>query len=144
MFKQQEVSVQIAKNYWYEPTNKVEPTIEFLTFKIGEIGFGISIDKIHQILSSTLVTPTPNTELLDLHHRLFGISSLVSTYAIVVNSRDEKLYTIAVDTVPTLMAIRIDRIRRIPNDARTTTIRKFSSHVARIDDLDSLVFILDI
>jgi chemotaxis signal transduction protein len=147
MFKQQEISVQIAKNYWYEPTTKVEPTIECLTFQIGEIGFGVSIDRIHQIFNSTQVTPIPNTEFLDLHHRLFGISSSISAYSIVVNSRDDRLYQIVVDTVPILIAIRVDRIRRIPNDDRTTTIREFSNHVAKIGDVNSpqdLLFILDI
>jgi chemotaxis signal transduction protein len=144
MFKQQEISVQIAKNYWYEPTTKVEPTIEFLTFQIGEIILGISIDKIHQIVNSTKVIPNLNTQPLDLHERLFGISSSASAYSIVVNSRDNLLYSIAVDTAPILIAIRIDRIRRIPNDDRNTNIRQISSHVAKIDDLDSICFILDI
>jgi chemotaxis signal transduction protein len=143
MFKQKEISVQIAKNYWYEPTTKVEPTIEFLTWEIGEIGFGVSIDKIHQIFSSAKVAPTPNTQSLDLHDRLFGTIS-ASAYSIVVNSRDDRLYSIPVDTAPTLIAIRIDRIRRIPNDDLTTNIREFASHVAKFGDLDSILFILDI
>jgi chemotaxis signal transduction protein len=144
MFKKQEASVQIAKNYWYEPTTKVEPTIEFLTFQIGEISFGVSIDKINQIVNSTKVIPNLNTQPLDLHDRLFGISSSASAYSIVVNSRDDRLYSIAVDTAPILIGIRIDRIRRIPTDPNTLNIRELSSHVARIDDLDSIVFILDI
>ncbi len=144
MFKQQEVSVQIAKNHWYEPTIEVEPTIEFLTFQIGEIGFGVSIGKIHQIVSSPKVITAPNTQLLDLHERLFGISAPDSAYSIVVNSRDNRLYSISVDTVPTLTAIGIDRIRQIPNDDLTTNIQEIASHVAKIDNLDSIVFILNI
>jgi chemotaxis signal transduction protein len=144
MFKQQEISVQIAKNYWYEPTTKVEPTLEFLTFQIGEIGFGVSIDKINQIVNSTKVIPNLNTQPLDLHDRLFGISSSASAYSIVVNSRDNRLYSIAVDTAPILIAIRIDRIRQISVNHLTTNIRTISSHVAKFGDLDSIVFILDI
>jgi chemotaxis signal transduction protein len=144
MLQQQEISAQIAKNYWYEPTTKVEPTIEFLTFNIGEISFGISIDKINQILHSTKVIPTLNTQPLDLHDRLFGINSSASAYSIVVNSRDNRLYSIAVDTAPILIGIRIDRIRRIPNNYSNTTILETASHVAKIGDLDSLCFILDI
>ncbi len=145
MLKQQEISVQIAKNYWYEPTIRVEPTIELLKFKIGEISFGVSIDKIHQIVTSTQFTPIPNTELLDLHHRLLGISCPDSAYSIVLNSRNNRLDQIVVDIVPTLISIRIDRIRQIPNDHRTTTIRELSSHVANIGDVTSpedLLFIL--
>jgi chemotaxis signal transduction protein len=143
MFKQQEISVQIAKNYWYEPISKVEPTIEFLTWEIGEIGFGMSIDKIQQIVSSRKVS-TDRTQLFDLHDRLFGISAPDSAYSIVVNSRDNRLYSISLDTAPTLMAIRIDRIRRIPNNSSTASIHEIATHVAKIDDLDSIVFILDI
>ena len=144
MFKKQEISVQIAKNYWYEPTIKVEPTIEFLTFKIGEIGFGVSIDKIQQIVNSHKVITAPNTQLLDLHERLFGIGAPDSAYSIVVNSRDKRLYTISVDAVPTLTAIGIDRIRQIPHHHHTTNIHEIATHVAKIDDLDSIIFILDI
>jgi chemotaxis signal transduction protein len=144
MFKKQEISVQIAKNYWYEPISKVEPTIEFLTWEIGEIGFGVSSDKIHQIVSSHKVSTTPNTQLLDLHDRLFGISAPDSAYSIVVNSCDDKLYSISVDTAPTLVAIGIDRIRRIPNNSATINILEIASHVAKFGDLDSIVFILDI
>jgi chemotaxis signal transduction protein len=143
MFKQQEISVQIAKNYWYEPTIKVEPKIEFLTWEIGEIGFGMSIDKVQQIVSSHKVSTT-HTQLLDLHDRLFGISAPDSAYSIVVNSRDNRLYSISVDTAPMLTAIGIDRIRRIPNNSITANIHEIASHVAKIDDLDSIVFILDI
>jgi chemotaxis signal transduction protein len=144
MFKQQEISVQIAKNYWYEPTIKVEPTIEFLTWEIGQIGFGVSIDKIQQIISSHKVTTAPNIQLLDLHERLFGIIAPDSAYSIVVNSRDDRLYSISVDTAPTLMTIGIDRIRQIPNNSSTINIREIASHVAKIDDPDSIFFILDI
>jgi chemotaxis signal transduction protein len=144
MLKQQETSIQIAKNYWYEPTTKVEPTIEFLTFNIGEISFGVSIDKINQIVNSTKVIHNLNTQPLDLHDRLFGISSSASAYSIVINSRDNRLYSIAVDTAPILIAIRIDRIRRIPNNYSNTTILETASHVAKFGDLDSIVFMLNI
>jgi chemotaxis signal transduction protein len=144
MFKNQEVSVQIAKNYWYEPTIKVEPTIEFMTWEIGEIGFGISIDKVQQIISSSKVNTAPNPQLLDLHDRLFGISAPDSAYSLLVNSRDDGLYSISVDTAPTLMTIGIDRIRQIPNNYATINILEIASHVAKIDDPDSIVFILDI
>jgi chemotaxis signal transduction protein len=144
MFKQQEISVQIAKNYWYEPTTKVEPTVEFLAFQIGEISFGVSIDKINQIVNSTKVILTLNTEALDLHDRLFGISSSASAYSILINSRDNRLYSIAVDTAPISIGIRIDRIRQIPNNYHTTNIRAISTHVAKFGDLDSILFILDI
>jgi chemotaxis signal transduction protein len=144
MFKQQETSIQIAKNYWYEPTVKVEPKIEFLTWEIGEIGFGMSVDKVQQIVSAHKVSTAPNTQILDLHDRLFGISAPDSAYSIVVNSRDNRLYSISVDTAPTLTAIGIDRIRRIPNNSSTASIHKIATHVAKIDDLDSIVFILDI
>jgi chemotaxis signal transduction protein len=144
MFKQQELSVQIAKNYWYEPISKVEPTIEFLTFEIGAIGFGVSIDKVQQIINPHKVSTAPNPQLLDLHDRLFGITAPDSAYSIVVNSRDDRLYSISVDTAPTLVAIGIDRIRRIPNNSATTNILEIASHVAKFGDLDSIVFILDI
>jgi chemotaxis signal transduction protein len=143
MFKNHEIPVQIAKNYWYESTIKVEPKIELLTFKIEEMGFGLSIDKVQQIVSSHKAN-TVHTQLLDLHDRLFGISAPDSAYSIVVNSRDRMLYSISVDTAPTLTAIGIDRIRRIPNNSSTANIHEIASHVAKLDDLDSIVFILDI
>jgi chemotaxis signal transduction protein len=144
------MSTNITRNYWYEPKLEVEPSIEFLTFKIGEISLGVSIDKIHQVINADKISTLPNTQLLDLHHRLFGISSVSfalppaidSAYYIIIKNNQEQLFSIPVDTAPTLMTIGIDRIRHIPHQAHTTNILEISSHVATIDD--SIVFILDI
>jgi chemotaxis signal transduction protein len=136
------MSTNITKNYWYEPKLEVEPSIEFLTFKIGEISLGISIDKIHQIINADKISTLPNTQLLDLHHRIFGISSLDSAYYIIIKNSQEQLSSIPVDTAPTLMTIGIDRIRHIPDRSHTTNMLEIASHVATIED--SIVFILDI
>jgi chemotaxis signal transduction protein len=136
------MSTNITRNYWYEPTIEVKPSIEFLTFKIGEIILGVSIDRIHQIINADKISTLPNTQLLDLHHRLFGINSIDSAYYIIINNSQQQLSSIPVDTAPTLMTIGIDRIRHIPHQAHTTNILEIASHVATIED--SIVFILDI
>jgi hypothetical protein len=58
--------------------------------------------------------------------------------------RDDRFCRISVDTALTLTAIRIDRIRQIPNNYQIANICKVSSYVAKIGDLDSICFMLDI
>ncbi len=136
------MSTNIIKRYWYESTVEVKPTIEFLTFKIGEIGLGVSIDKTHQVINADKISTLSNLQLLDLDRRLFGISSTAPAYYIIIKNSQEQLYSIPIDTAPTLMAIEIDRIRHIPDPNRNTNILEIASHVATIGD--SVIFILDI
>lgn len=144
------MSTNIVGKYFYEPNIEVEPTLEFLTFKIGEINLGVSIDKVHQVINADKISILSNTQLLDLHHRLFSTSSLSgalppaidSAYYIIIKNSQEQLYSIPVKIAPTLIMIKIDRIRRIPQQAYTTNMLEIASHVATIDD--SIVFLLNI
>ncbi len=136
------MSTNIVNKYWYEPKLEVKPSIEFLTFKIGEISLGVSIDKIDRVINVDKISTLPNTQLLDLDLRLFGSSSTGSTYYIIIKSSQEQLYNIPVDTAPTLMTIEVDRIRHIPDQDPTTNMLEFTSHVATVGD--SIIFILDI
>lgn len=136
------MSTNIVSKYFYEPNIEVEPTLEFLTFKIGEINLAVSIDKVHQVTNADKISTLSNTRPLDLHHRLFGTTSIDSAYYIIIKDSQEQLYSIPVKIAPTLIMIKIDQIRHIPHQAYTTNILEIASHVATIED--SIVFILDI
>jgi hypothetical protein len=135
-------SIQVAKKYWYESTVKVEPTIELLTFKIGIIKLGIAIDLVDRVIDADKIDPMTNTQLLDLHERLFGTSSPDPAYYISVKNRAQ----IPVDAVPIPIFMPIDRIRQIPNNFDNTNLLNIATHVAKIDalDRDAIVFMLNI
>ena len=136
---------------WYQPTVTAELTIEFAIFEIGGVSFGLPISKIDRIINNTstdnnLSCPI-DVEILNLHHKIFGMSSALGAAACTIVRRDEQPpCAIPVDTIPTLTLVPIDRIRTIPSDLRSTNSLGVASHVAIISTPagELTVFILEI
>jgi chemotaxis signal transduction protein len=135
-------------NKWSEITEPVEVTVELIVFDIGEVSFGIPIAKIDRIVSSIHLgedyTLTQNVEILDLHHTLSGTALSHPNAIAIFTGDDRQLYGIPIDTVPTLMAVPLDRIRELPNDFRANNPLGIATHIAIISDsiADLTIFIL--
>jgi chemotaxis signal transduction protein len=135
---------------WYQPTVTAAPTIELAIFDISDVSFGIPIAKIDRILSNTNSSkpfdlPT-GTQILDLHHHLFGIGSLNPAAYAIVRRDCQAMCCIPVDTLPTISTIPIDRIRTLPPELRATSPIGIASHVAMMPTStgELTVFILEI
>ncbi len=135
---------------WYQPTVTAAPTIELVIFDISDVSFGIPIAKIDRILNQ-IGTSQPfdlpaDTQILDLHHQLFGFS-FPNPAAYVIVRRDRlSVCGIPVDTLPTISHVPIDRIRTLPSELRATSPIGIASHVAMISEPtgELTVFILEI
>jgi chemotaxis signal transduction protein len=137
---------------WYQPTVTAELTIEFAIFEIDGVSFGLPISKIDRIINNTstdhnLSCPI-DVEVLNLHHKIFGINSASSSAAActIVRRDQQPPCAIPVDTIPTLTLVPIDRIRTIPSELRSTNSLGIASHVAIISTPagELTVFILEI
>jgi hypothetical protein len=81
-------------------------------------------------------------EILDLHHRLFGVS-IVNPTAMVI-FRGDRLTGILIDTTPTLISVPLDRIRILPAEFRVNNPLGIASHIAiiSISNRESTIFIV--
>ena len=135
---------------WYQPTVVAVPAIEFAIFKIGRLNFGLPISKIYRIIDSNNPDAALNLpgeiESWDLHDQIFQTTCLSPVSQIIINTDRQKLVSIAVDTVPMLIDIPIDRIRLITEDLRSRSPLKIASHVAIFFDgsEELTVFVLEV
>jgi hypothetical protein len=116
---------------------KSVPTIELISFDVGEVKFGIPITKIDRIISNIHLdqdhTLTENVNITDLHDRLTG-DAITNPTAIVIFTSDRQLSGIPINTVPIILAIPFDRVRILPAEFRTTNPLGIASHIAMISD----------
>jgi chemotaxis signal transduction protein len=135
-----------VSNKWTEITEPLELTVELIVFDIGEVSFGISIDKIDRVINTNQLDEElnigQNIEIIDLHHRLFGTSISIPTTMVIF--RGDKMYGIAIDTTPTLTIVPLDRIRILPSEFRMNSPLDIASHIAMISTstAESTIFIL--
>ena len=135
-------------NKWSEITKPAELTIELVVFDIGEVSFGIPITKINRVISNIFIgedfSLTQDVQILDLHHRLFGVEISNPQAIAIFTGTDRQLSGIPIETVPTLLSVTLDRIRTLPNDFRTTSPLGIASHVAIISNstTELTIFIL--
>jgi chemotaxis signal transduction protein len=133
-------------NKWTETAKKIDATIELIIFNLGEVSLGIPMTKIDRVLNETNLLQDfslgTEIEILDLHHRLFGISITNPTAMVIF--REDKLVGIPIDTTPTLISVPLDRIRILPTEFRTNSPLGIASHVAitSIGDSELTIFIL--
>ena len=124
-------------NKWSDTIEKSVPTIELISFDIGEIKLGIPITKIERIISNIHLdlddTLTENVNIIDLHDRLTG-SAITNPTAIVIFTSDRQRSGTPINTAPTILAIPCDSIRTLPTEFRTTNLLGIASHIAMIAD----------
>jgi hypothetical protein len=122
---------------WDRPTGTAIPIVELAIFDIGSACFGLPISTIDRVIdlsagnhdfSSLLI----DAEIIDLHHRLFGLSLADPHIWIMFNSLKGRLYRIPADTLPTLIPVPLDRIRILPDDVRSANPLGIASHVALV------------
>jgi hypothetical protein len=136
-----------VSNKWMETTAQESATIDLIVFDVGEVSFGISLGKVDRVIEKPADCQDFNigtgTQILDLHHRLFG-SSIANPTAMVI-FRSDGLYGIPLDTTPTLIAVPLDRIRILPNEFRHDNSLDIASHIAMISTptAELTIFILD-
>jgi hypothetical protein len=122
---------------WDEPTGTNTATVELLSFDIGPACFGLPISTVDRIVDlnkidndfSSLLT---GAEILDLHHRLLGMSLSDPPIWIIVKSLNGRSNRIPTDILPTLIYVPLDRIRILPDDFRATSPLGIASHVAMV------------
>jgi hypothetical protein len=121
-------------NKWIETIDKAAETSELIIFDIGEVSFGIPMNKIDRVINKATFDENfqvgQDIEILDLHHRLFEIS--ISNPTEMAIFKGDKLYAIPIDTIPTLVEVPLDRIRIIPTEFRTNNPLGIASHIAMI------------
>jgi hypothetical protein len=138
-----------ATNAWHEQKQQIEPTIDIILFNICEVSFGIPIAKINRVIYNGYLgedfSLTQNVEILDLHHRLSGISISNPDVIAIFTDNSQQLYGIPLDLPPVLMSIPLDRIRTLPIDFRTSNPLGIASHVAMIANATTelTIFILE-
>ena len=136
-----------VSNKWTETAKKVEATIELIVFNLGEVSFGIPMDKVDRVLNETNLlrdfSLMAGLEILDLHQRLFGISIVNPTAMVVL--KGWHLSGIPIDTTPTLIYVPLDRIRILPTEFRTNSPLGIASHIAMISTstTELTIFILE-
>jgi hypothetical protein len=136
------------QNTWQERQNIVVQTVELVVFDIGELSFGLSISKVDRIVDLTNNSKDfgglENVRVLDLHQQLFDPLLTQPAAWVIVKDLDRLAYRIAVDTIPTLILVPLDRIRTIPSELRTASPLGIASHVAMIAEADRelTIFIL--
>ncbi|AFY94655.1 hypothetical protein [Chamaesiphon minutus] len=135
-------------NKWLESTQQVTPKIELIVFDIGEVSFGIPITKINRVISSIFIgedfSLTQDVEILDLHHRLSGVSLSTPNAIVIFTGERQQLFGIPIDSVPTIVCVPLDRVRTLPYELRHNSSIGIASHVAVVSDSerDLTVFIL--
>jgi chemotaxis signal transduction protein len=119
-----------------ENIDLVQVTLELVVFKIGEVSFGIPMNKIERVINDLFLgedyTLTQDVQILDLHQLLFGIA-ISHPNAMAIFSGDlQQLYGIPIDTIPTIISVPLDRIRMLPSEFRTSNPLGIASHIAMI------------
>ncbi len=127
-----------------ETTLTETATVELAIFDIGIVCFGLPIYDIDRIVSLTntnhdFSSQLADIEILDLHHRLFGMSLSDPTTWIVIQSLNNRSDRIPTDTLPTLTYIPIDRIRILPDDFRDANPLGIASHVAMVGEQTTFI-----
>lgn len=136
-----------SSNKWIQIPEQVTLKIETIVFDLGEVSFGIPINKIDRIISNVHLdknpTLTQNVEIIDLHDRLTGIPISNPTAIAIFTNDSQQLCGIPIDTVPTLICVPLDRIRTLPHNFRTTNPLGIASHIAMVSTPTELtIFIL--
>lgn len=135
-------------NKWSDSPERVIPKLELIVFDVCEVSFGIPITKINRVISSIFIgedfSLTQDVEILDLHHRLTGVSLTTPTAIAIFTGDRQQLYGIPIDTVPTIVGVPLDRIRTLPAELRHNSSLGIASHIAMVSDLELelTVFIL--
>ena len=136
-----------VSNKWTETAEKMEETIKLIIFNLGEVSFGILMTKIDRVVNKNNLDRDfkidAGIEILDLHHRLFGTSSINPTTMVIF--RGDRLVGIPIDTTPTLISVPLNHIRILPDEFRTNNPLGIASHIAMtsIDDTELTIFILE-
>ena len=136
-----------VSNKWTETAEKMEETIKLIIFNLGEVSFGILMTKIDRVVNKNNLDRDfkidAGIEILDLHHRLFGTSSINPTTMVIF--RGDRLVGIPIDTTPTLISVPLNHIRILPAEFRTNNPLGIASHIAMtsIDDTELTIFILE-
>ena len=136
-----------VSNKWTETAQKMEETIKLIVFNLGEVSFGILMTKIDRVVNNANLDRDfkidAGIEILDLHHRLFGTSSINPTTMVIF--RGDRLVGIPIDTTPTLISVPLNHIRILPDEFRTNNPLGIASHIAMtsIDDTELTIFILE-
>lgn len=119
-----------------EHIDRVRPTLELITFDIGEVNFGIPINRIERVINDLFIgedyTLTQDVQILDLHQLLFGVAISHPNAVAIFSDERQKLYGIPIDTVPTITSVPLDRIRTLPTEFRTSNPLGIASHMAMI------------
>jgi purine-binding chemotaxis protein CheW len=139
--------VNTSSNKWIQIPEQVTLKIETIVFDLGEVSFGIPINKIDRIISNVHLdknsTLTQNVEIIDLHDRLTGIPISNPTAIAIFTNDSQQLCGIPIDTVPTLICVPLDRIRTLPHNFCTTNPLGIASHIAMVSTPTELtIFIL--
>ena len=136
-----------VSNKWTETAEKMEETIKLIIFNLGEVSFGILMTKIDRVVNKNNLDRDfkidAGIEILDLHHRLFGTSSINPTTMVIF--RGDRLVGIPIDTTPTLISVPLNHIRILLDEFRTNNPLGIASHIAMtsIDDTELTIFILE-
>ena len=136
-----------VSNKWAVTTPKIAAQIELIVFNLGGISFGIPTIKVDRVVTQTQLDRDfqidANVEILDLHHRLFGVSIATATAMVIFTG--DRLAGIPIDTAPTLISIPLDRIRILPAEFRINNPLSIASHIAMtsIGDSKLTIFILE-
>ncbi|APB33323.1 CheW protein [Gloeomargarita lithophora Alchichica-D10] len=129
--------------------------MKILHFPIGSLQLGLPLTQVQKVIPQPTVFSSGQKPIglahfedqevvvLDLHQHLFGHPSPTpATHLIVVKTAAE-LYGLPCPGMPTLVDVPPEQMRQIPPTYRQADTLGLASHVARLADNTTTLFLLD-
>jgi chemotaxis signal transduction protein len=124
----------IVSNQWSELTIPKTLSVEFISFEIDQIKFGIPIAKLERIISNIHLNEdymlAQHIEIIDLQDLITGIPIANPTSIAIFTDDLQRSCGIPINTVPELITIPLDRIRLLPQTFRDTNPLGIATHLA--------------